>query len=101
VANKDYIERLQMVIQERHKCRATHRTSVYVKEVFEGKTLWEGDVEVFSIFGHPETKWCYGWSCGEPEQFITILELPPVDSPQSAVKVGIAQQANQARKGKN
>ena len=26
----------------------------------------------------------YGWSYGEPEQFITVLELPPVDSAQSA-----------------
>lgn len=39
----------------------------------------------------------YGWSYGEPEQFITILELPPVDSPESAVKVGVAYQI---KKGK-
>ena len=42
----------------------------------------------------------YGWSCGEPEELITILELPPVDSLQVAVKVGIAHQVNQAKKGK-
>lgn len=27
---------------------------------------------------------------GEPEQFITILELPPVTDAQSAVKVGVS-----------
>jgi len=31
------------------------------------------------------------------EEFITVLELPPVDSPQSAVKVGVAYQI---KKGK-
>jgi hypothetical protein len=32
------------------------------------------------------------------QQFITILELPPVDSPQSAVKVGVSYQIKKARK---
>ena len=70
-----------------------------MKEEFGSRTLWEGDVEVFSLFGHPKAKFCYGWSYGEPEDFITVLELPPVDSPQAAVKVGIAHQVNQAKKG--
>jgi len=100
VANKEYIERLGMVISTLHKCRATHVTSVYVKEEFQSQAVWEGDVEVFSIFAHPKANYCYGWSYGEPEQFMTVLEIPPVDSPQAAVKVGIAHQANQAIKQK-
>jgi hypothetical protein len=35
---------------------------------------------------------------GGPEEIITILELPPVDSPESAVKVGVAHQIREARK---
>jgi hypothetical protein len=35
---------------------------------------------------------------GEPEQFITILELPPVTDAQSAVKVGVSYQIKKARK---
>ena len=54
---------------------------------------------MFSLFGHPKAKFCYGWSNGEPEEFITVLELPPVDSPQAAVKAGLARQVNQAKKG--
>src|SRR6266700_4031666 len=54
--------------------------TVVVHEVFQGKTVWRGDVEVFDLSGHPKAKRCYGWSYGEPEEFITILELPPVDS---------------------
>ena len=54
---------------------------------------------MFSLFGHPKAKFCYGWSYGEPEEFITILELPPVDSLQAAVKVGVTYQVKQAMKG--
>ena len=66
-------------------------------EVFRGETVWKGDVEVFSLTGHAKATRCYGWSYGDPEQFITILELPPVTSAQTAVKVGVAYQI---RRGK-
>jgi hypothetical protein len=97
VANPDYKARLQTTIQHLHNCGAIHRQSVPVHELFQGKTIWEGDVEVFQLTGHPKAKKCYGWSYGEPEEFITILELPPVDSPQSAVKVGVSYQIKKAR----
>ena len=88
----DYIARIQTAIQHLHECAAVWRETVPVHEVFNGKTLWQGDVEVFDLTGHPKAKRCYGWSYGEPEEFITILQLPPVDSPQGAVKVGVAYQ---------
>ncbi|PYK62905.1 MAG: hypothetical protein DME21_04765 [Verrucomicrobia bacterium] len=97
MANKDYIERLQLTIQHLHKCAAVHRETVPVHEVFKGQTLWNGNVEVFDLGGHPKAKRCYGWTYGEPEEFITILELPPVDSAQSAVKVGVSYQIKKAR----
>jgi len=93
---KKYIERLQMVIQQLHNCGTTWCESVPVKEVFKGKIIWQGDVEVFDLTAHPKAKRCYGWSYGEPEQFITILELPPVDSAAAAVKVGVAYQVKKA-----
>jgi hypothetical protein len=42
-----------------------------------------------------ESKRCYGWSHpenadGTGERFVTVLEIPPVSSPESAVKVAIA-----------
>jgi hypothetical protein len=98
VVNKqDYIARLQLTIEHLHKCAAKWRQSVPVHEVFRGETVWQGDVEVFDLTGHPKAQTCYGWSYGEPEEFITILELPPVDSAQSAVKVGVAYQIKKAR----
>jgi hypothetical protein len=97
VANKEYIERLEQVIVHLHKADPKHVGSVPVEEIFKGKTLWKGDVEVFDLTGHPKAKRCYGWTYGEPEQFITILELPPVTDAQSAVKVGVSYQIKKAR----
>ena len=88
-----------MVIRQLHKCDATWLESVPVEEKFDGKTVWKGDVEVFALAGHPKAQRCYGWSYDEPEQFITILELPPVNNAQDAVKVGVAYQVKKARKG--
>jgi hypothetical protein len=98
VANNDYIERLKQVILHLHKADASHVKSVPVHEVFQGQTVWQGMVEVFDLTGHPKAQRCYGWSQGEPEEFITVLELPPVDSAQAAVKVGVAHQIKKGMK---
>ena len=98
MANKDYIERLKQVIFHLHKASPSWVESVPVHEIFHGKTVWQGDVEVFDLTGHPKAKRCYGWSYDEPEQFITILELPPVTDAQSAVKVGVSYQIKKLRK---
>ena len=87
-----------MVIAQLHGCDSKHVESVPVHEVFHGKTIWQGDVEVFDLIGHPKAKRCYGWTYGEPEEFITILELPPVTDPKSAAKVGVSYQIKNARK---
>jgi hypothetical protein len=94
---QDYLARLQVAVSQLHNCGAVWRESVPVREVFQGKTLWKGDVEVFDLKSHPKAKRCYGWTHGEPEEFITILELPPVTDAQSAVKVGVAYQIKKAR----
>jgi len=45
--------------------------------------------------GHPRAKRAYGWSHragkdDQDERFVTVLEIPPVTSPETAVKVAIA-----------
>jgi len=45
----------------------------------------------------------YGWShphgkANTDERFVAVLELPPVDSAESAVKVGVAYQLKKANK---
>lgn len=100
VASKEYIERLQMVIQHLHKADSKWLESVPVLETFQGKTVWEGDVELFELTNHPKAKRCYAWSDEDPKQehITAVLELPPVKSALDAVKVYIVQQVKQARK---
>ncbi|MBC7932758.1 MAG: hypothetical protein H7Z38_19525 [Rubrivivax sp.] len=88
------IDKLRDVILRLHGCAAYHAETVPVKEVFQGQTLWEGEVEVFNIRGHPKARRCYAWSHetdGE-RRYVAVLELPPVDSAQTAVRAAIVEE---------
>ena len=100
VNKTDYLSRLQVAITQLHHCDATWRKSVYVEEVSHGEVAWSGDVEVFDLTGHPKARRCYGWMHGEPEEFVGILEMPPVIDAYTAVKVGVSGQIKKARKKK-
>ena len=93
MANKqDYIARLQTAIQHLHNCVAVWCETVPVHEIFQGQTIWQGEVEVFDLNGHPKAKRCYGWSHldgpkDERERFVAVLEIPPVVDAVTAVRV--------------
>jgi hypothetical protein len=89
------ITEIKDAIRATHGCESLHVESVPVKEVFEGQTAWEGTVEVFELIGHPEAKRAYAWTYrdGDQNKTIAVLEIPPVDSSQSAVKVTIPSNA--------
>jgi hypothetical protein len=103
----DYIAEIQAAFLKLHGCDAVYLETVPVVEEFQGKTIWQGDVEVFDLEGHPKATRGYGWShvTGEHDQgrrYFTVLELPPVDSPQTAVKAAIMSEIKNAReKGKS
>ncbi|MDB6151376.1 MAG: hypothetical protein JWQ44_2824 [Chthoniobacter sp.] len=87
-----YLRRLQEAILAVHEANATHERSQAVTEIFPDETAWKGNVEVFSITGHPKARRCYAWAYDDKGTLRTtaVLELPPVDSPESAVRVAIA-----------
>jgi hypothetical protein len=95
VANKqNYLARLQVTVSQLHNCGAVWRESVPVHEVFRGETVWKGEVEVFDLNGHQKAKRCYGWSHpdgddNKTERFVTVLEIPPVESAVTAVRASI------------
>jgi len=77
-----------------HNCAAVWRETVPVHEVFEGKTVWKGEVEIFDLTGHPKAKRAYAWSHldgkkDERTRFVAVLEIPPVDSAQKVIQVQI------------
>jgi hypothetical protein len=86
-----------------HNCSAAWRESVPVHEVFRGQTVWKGEVEVFDLVGHPKAKRAYGWSHpdgknDQGERFVTVLELPPVTSPITAVRASIVADVKKVKK---
>jgi hypothetical protein len=97
----NYIDDLREIIQKLHGATATHVESVPVTETFEGKTIWDGIVEVFELHGHPKANTAYAWlhDTGDPNkpiQHITVLHIPPVVSPITAVRAFIAQEFRNA-----
>jgi hypothetical protein len=75
--------------------RATHGADpelerrIHVHEYFQGETVWEGEVLVFKLSGHPTADRCYAW---EVDGLVTaVLHEGPVDSPQAAVGSGCPQ----------
>lgn len=93
----DKIANLQEAIHAMHGCESRHVESVLVREVFRGETAWQGTVEVFDLIGHAKAMRAYAWSYqdGGETKSTAVLEIPPVDSPESAVKVAIAAKARQ------
>lgn len=89
------IEQLREAVEVMHKCKAQHEKSVPVVEMFGDKTVWEGVVESFAITGHPKAKRCYAWSFQDrgETRYMTVVEIPPVVSPQTAVRAAIASKA--------
>lgn len=90
----DYISELKAVILNLHGTDAEHVETVPVTEEFQGQTVWEGEVEVFDLHDHPKAKRAYAWvhftgDEGEGRRYVTVLELPPVTSPETAVKASI------------
>jgi hypothetical protein len=91
------IEESRDVIHRLHGVHSTHRASVPVKEVFQGKTVWEGIVEVFDLHGHPKANTAYAWSHATddpatPKRHVTVLHIPPAVSPETAVRAAIVQE---------
>ncbi len=96
-----YIEELQQVIHRLHGVHSTHVQSVPVKEEFQGKTIWEGIVEVFELHGHPKATHAYAWTHEtddpeNPKRSVTVLKIPPAVSPETAVRVAIMQELSNA-----
>jgi len=94
MTSKEFIGSLQLAIRQAHGVGSQHLESVPVHEIVQGRTIWQGTVEVFNISGHDKAERVYAWSRkgnnDTSERFITVLGIPPIASPRSAVKAAIA-----------
>lgn len=92
----DYLERLREAILARHGCRSIHSATMHVRAELDEQTAWEGNVEVFDITGHKHAKKCYAWGVRVLGEFMPtcVLEIPPVESPATAVEMSLGKFAD-------
>ena len=90
------VEQLKQAVERMHRCTAKLVEAVSVLEMFQGQPVWQGIVHVFELTGHPTATRCYAWSSpvGESDKrrFFAVLHIPPITSPQDAVRAAIVQE---------
>lgn len=93
----NYIVELRDVIRKLHGVESRHLESVPIKETFQGKTVWEGVVEVFELIDHPKAQKLYAWShdADGKKRHVTVLHVDKVTSPILAVRAAIVQEFRQ------
>ena len=92
-----YIDELRTVIRRLHGVESKHIESVPVKETFQGKTVWDGVVEVFELIDHPTTMRLYAWAHDtddpqNPRRHVTVLHGHPIKTARDAVRAAIVQE---------
>lgn len=88
------IEEIKKAVEKTAQCSAVHLESVVVLETFRGQIVWEGVVEVFELLECPKARRAYGWV--DATTCTVVLEIPPVYSPNSAVRASIMANASGA-----
>ena len=93
------IEILPLAVETMQHCKGSHEASTPVLETFRNQNVWKGVVESFALTGHPKAKRCYAWSYQDKgeTQYVTALEIPPVESPIKEVRAAIAAEVNGKR----
>ena len=87
----EYLEELRDAIRRLHGVEAEYVETVPVVEEFEGITMWDGEVSVFKVTGHPQTDTAYAWADRslDKKRHVAVLKISPVESPETAVKAVI------------
>jgi hypothetical protein len=84
---------LRDAIKTMHGCDSKWVESVSVTETSDGKTIWDGEVQVFFLIGHAKTHRAYAWSHETDEgnrRVMAVLELGPVKDAATAVRASLA-----------
>jgi hypothetical protein len=95
------MQELKQAIESQHGGIATLAQSVPVREVFEGRVVWEGVVHVFELAGHPKASRAYAWSSpiegSNKRRFFAVLHQAPITSPVEAVRAAIVAESRGAQ----
>ena len=83
---------LQAAVEAANCCRVTYSHAKLVRNRIQ-ESVWEGLVYVFRLYGHPKAMRCYAWQYrdGIEIKSVTMLEIPPAVSAESAVAEAMLQ----------
>ena len=97
------VEQHRTAVEGLHGGEASFERTERVVETHEGETVWEGDIYLFGLSGHPTANRCYAWSEPVPgsdrRRFFAVLQQGPVDSPEKAVRAAIVSKYRESRDG--
>ena len=86
-------DQLKSAVESQHGGTAVWVGAEPIKEVFEGKAVWEGTVHVFNLDDHPGATMAYAWSSpvegSDKCRFYAVLHLGGIRSPLDAVRAAI------------
>lgn len=92
---------LKTAVEGLLNCRATFDLEEAVESYNGTELAWKGRVSVFQIEGNPNASICYAWSesikGSDKRRFFTVLKIPPVDSPEAAVRASIMADYNASK----
>ena len=94
-------DQLKQAVEGQHGGTATLVFVEPVKEVYRGKTVWEGGAHVFDLEGHPAATRAYAWSSpiegSSKRRFYAVLHLGGIRSPLDAVRAAIVAEQREHR----
>lgn len=88
----EYLDNLRDAVTAMHGCDCDHSSTGRVVEMFEGRVVFDGNVETFTLSGHPQASLAFAWAFddgGEP-RYLAVLNVPPINDPSDAVRAAIA-----------
>jgi hypothetical protein len=88
-------EQMAKVIAGKEGSPCAFQRAIRVTERFKAQTVWTGIVYVFSL-DRPPAEICYGWIDPDAKTLVTVLNRPPVTSPETAVRAYIMSQGQRS-----
>jgi hypothetical protein len=81
---------LRQVVESQHACKAGLVRTVFVTTTIDGEGVWEGEVYVFDLAGHPKANQAYAWlnprESSRRPKVVSMLRHQDIATPSEAVQ---------------
>jgi len=82
----------QRILAELYGCESTYEGCATVAARWGHENGRDGVINLFALVGHATAARCYAWRQHDSVKwrYVTVLEIPPVDSAETAVRAAMA-----------